>query len=384
MLCPGRRGVPVPIGFHDDHGGDDESQHVRHGHGPQHPVQPQEYRQQQGKAHAEHHLPEHGQHGGGQGLAHRLQEDEAGLVHAGQHHHAQVHPEGPDGEVRVVDALVLRAEDGDQLAGEALRQHQGHQAHQSLHRQQAGEQRPHPVLFLRTHIIPHNGDAACRHAHHDGNDDLEEFHDDAHHRHGDLGILLLAEHRVQGPVFAQHVVDGRHGRHQADLGEEAGDAQRQHPAADLPLQGEVPAAGADDLHMKQIPHRKGRRYHLANHRGHRRAHHAPLAAEDENRVQDDVQHRPGQGGDHGEAGAAVGPDHRVHGLAEHIKRDAQGDVEEILLRTAEGLLVDGAAEHGDDAIGEDQIHRRQHQAGGYRQCLHCGRPAGGHCGPGPC
>ena len=119
--------------------------------------------------------------------------------------------------------------------------------------------------------------------------------------------------------------------------------------------------------MKQIPHRKKRRCHLANHRGHRRAHHAPLAAEDENRVQDDVQHRPGQGGDHGEAGAAVGPDHRVHGLAEHIKRDAQGDVEEILLRTAESLLVDGAAEHGDDAVGEDQIHRRQHQAGGHGQ-----------------
>ena len=223
------------------------------------------------------------------------------------------------------------------------------------------------MLFLRTHVIAHDGDAARRHAHHDGDDDLEEFHDDAHHRHGDLGILLLAEHRVQGPVFAQHVVDGRHGRHQADLGEEAGDAQRQHPAADLPLQGEVPAAGADDLHMKQIPHRKGRRCHLANHRGHRRAHHAPLAAEDENRVQDDVQHRPGQGGDHGEAGAAVGPDHRVHGLAEHIEGDAQGDVEEIFPRVAEGLLVDGAAEHGDDAVGEEQVHRRQHQAGGHGQ-----------------
>ena len=37
------------------------------------------------------------------------------------------------------------------------------------------------------------------HDDHGGDDDLEEFHDDVHHRHGDLGILLLAEHRAQGP-----------------------------------------------------------------------------------------------------------------------------------------------------------------------------------------
>ena len=39
-----------------------------------------------------------------------------------------------------------------------------------------------------------------------------------------------------------------------------------------------------------------------------------------------------QGGDHGKSGIAVGADDGVHGLPEHIKGNAQGDIEEIFLR----------------------------------------------------
>ena len=160
--------------------------------------------------------------------------------------------------------------------GKALCQNQRHRAHQRLGHQQLGEQLPHTELFLRTHVVAHDGDAACRHAHHDGDDDLEELHHDAHHRHGDLRVLLLPEHSVQRAVFAEHIVDGRHSRHEADLGEKAGDAQRQHPPADAPAQGIVAGGGLDDLHVQQIPHRKNRREHLPDDRGNRRAHHAPF------------------------------------------------------------------------------------------------------------
>ena len=90
-------------------------------------------------------------------------------------------------------------------------------------------------------------------------------------------------------------------------------------------------------------------------------HHAPAADEDEDGIQKDIHHRSGQRGYHGEAGSAAGPDDGVHGLTEHIEGDAQRDVEEILLRIAEGLGIDGAAEHGQDLIGKQQVQRRQHQ-----------------------
>ena len=123
----------------DEDGGNEEGQHIGHRHRVQNAVQPEVNRQQQGKAHAEHHLPDHGQEGGGQRLAHCLQEDEAGLVDAGQYHHGQVDAEGTQGEVRVIAALVGSAEDGDEGSGEALRQKQRHSAYGSLGDEQAGE-----------------------------------------------------------------------------------------------------------------------------------------------------------------------------------------------------------------------------------------------------
>ena len=89
-----------------------------------------------------------------------------------------------------------------------------------------------------------------------------------------------------------------------------------------------------------------------------------LKTEDEDRVEDDVDDSARQRGDHGELRVAVGTDDGVHGLPEHIERNAQGDIEEIFLRVAEGLLVHRAAEHGDDAVCENEIYRRQDKTAG--------------------
>ena len=133
------------------------------------------------------------------------------------------------------------------------------------------------------------------------------------------------------------------------------------------MEREIPAAGADHLHPGQIPDGQSCRDYLPYHGGHRCPHHAPAADEDEDGIQKDIHHRSGQRGYHGEAGSAAGPDDGVHGLPEHIEGDAQRDVEEILLRIAEGLGIDGAAEHGQDLIGKQQVQRRQHQTAACRQ-----------------
>ena len=56
---------------------------------------------------------------------------------------------------------------------------------------------------------------------------------------GIWAYCCLPEHRVQSAVLSQHIVDGGHGGHQTDLGEEAGDAQCQHPGAELAMEREI-------------------------------------------------------------------------------------------------------------------------------------------------
>ena len=119
--------------------------------------------------------------------------------------------------------------------------------------------------------------------------------------------------------------------------------------------------------MQQIPHRQDRCYDLADDGCNGGAHHAPFEDEDKNGINNAVDDRPRQRGDHGKARAAVRADDGVHGLAEHIEWDPQCDIEEVFLRVVEGLCVDCAAEQGDDVVGEEQIRRCQHKAAGDDQ-----------------
>ena len=107
--------VQFTVGFADQIACNQEGEDIRHGHGVQHTVQPEEPGQQQGKAHTEHHLTHHGQGGGFCCLAHGLQKDEAGLVDTGQNNHAQVDAEGAHCKIGVVNALVGGTEQGDEL-----------------------------------------------------------------------------------------------------------------------------------------------------------------------------------------------------------------------------------------------------------------------------
>lgn len=117
--------------------------------------------------------------------------------------------------------------------------------------------------------------------------------------------------------------------------------------------------------MKEIPYRECCGDDLAYHSGHCSPHHSPPAPKNENRVQNNVGGSSGQGGRHGKAGISVGPDDRIHGLAKHIKGNAQTDIEEILLRILKSLLIDRAAEQRDDLVLQQQIHRCQHQTSGH-------------------
>lgn len=123
-------------------------------------------------------------------------------------------------------------------------------------------------------------------------------------RIGNLGIAFLREDHIHRAVLTQHIVNGRHGSHQADLGQEAGDAQGQCSAADFAGQPVVLLSRLDDLHTEEVPDRENRGCDLANDRGHSRTHHPP--PEDENGVQDDVDEGAVQGGGHGEFRVPIG------------------------------------------------------------------------------
>ena len=341
-----------------------KGQNVGRRHGKQDAVQAEKQGQHQREPNAEDHLPNHGQGGGLRRLSHGLQEDEAGLVDAGRNDHAQIDPEGPDGKFGIVGAFVGSAENADELLREEFRQHEAHGAHGGFRQEKLREQLPDAGAFPCAHVEAYHGNTAGRHAHHNGDDNLEELHDNPHHRHRNLGVLRLSEDGVQGAVLTQHVVDGRHGRHQGNLGEEAGHAQQQRLPANPSVRSEVLPGGPDGFHVQKIPHRQGRGDGLADDGGYGGSHHAPAERKDKNRIENDVGHGAGQGGGHGESGAPVRPDNRVHGLAEHIKRDAQGNIKEILLRVLKRLLIHRSSEHGDNVGRKEQIQRGQHQAAG--------------------
>ena len=132
-----------------------------------------------------------------------------------------------EGKVLIIHAFICRTENAYQLPGEEFHYQECRQPHRCFPGQKLCEQFPHPTEISGAYVEAHHRDAAGGHADHNGNYDLKELHDDSHHCHGDLGILLLTEDRIQGAVFADHVIDGRHGRHQGNLGKEACQPQYQ-------------------------------------------------------------------------------------------------------------------------------------------------------------
>ena len=211
------RSVQLPISLCDDDRRHDRRQDIRHRHGIQHAVQPEKERQQQRKADAEDDLTHHGEHGGLHRLPHRLQKDKCSFIDAGEHEHTEIDAECLDGKVRVVDALICRAENLNERARKQLDNQQCGKADRSLSRQQFCKQCFDPCVELCAHVETDDRNAPCRHADDHGDDDLKELHHNADDRHGDLREFRLPEDRVRRAVFAGHIVDCRHCRNEGDL-----------------------------------------------------------------------------------------------------------------------------------------------------------------------
>ena len=90
-------------------------------------------------------------------------------------------------------------------------------------------------------------------------------------------------------------------------------------------------------------------------------HHAPLENEDEDRIKNNIEYRARQGGCHGKAGTSVRTDDRIQRLPEHVERDAQRNVKEILFGMFKSFCIYSPAEHGDDLVAEKQVKQRQDQ-----------------------
>ena len=262
-----------------------------------------------------------------------------------------------------MNGFARRAEYADQQPRTAFYDERGDRAHGGLAEQQQPEEMQHAVAPARAHVVARYGNAAGGHADYDGDHDLEEFHHDAHHRHRDLSILRLREDLVAHAVFLQHVVDGRHGRHQRDLRQKRAYAEAEKTAVQPCVQMKAAPAELYGFHAAQIADGQRRSEHLSQHRGHRGAHHAPLEAIDEQRVEHHVYRRASQRGGHGKFRAAIRTNDGVHRLAEHVEGNAQRDPEEVFLREFEGFVVYAPAEYADQRVAEDQVKRGKQQTG---------------------
>ncbi len=184
---------------------DNKSQNIRYRHRIQHTVKTEEHRQNDSKANAEHDLSYHGKYSRFNRLSHGLQEDEARFIHANEYHHTEIDAECVYSKIGIIAALVCRTEYADKLTGKELHEDKSDSTDTCFGYQQFCEQLTHSQAEPCAHIEAYNGDTACRHTDYDRNNDLEELHDDADHRHRYLRVLLLSENAVHSTVFAMKI-----------------------------------------------------------------------------------------------------------------------------------------------------------------------------------
>lgn len=279
------------VRFSDYDCGDDEREEIRERERDEQTVQAPERREQKRKSDSENQFPRKRNQRRGGGFSHRLQVDERSFVHRRKNCHAQVHAEAFYRERRVVRMLVRRTENADELAGEKFHADKRGRADRSFCKKQIREQLLCPVLPSRADIVARDRNASCRAADRNRNDNLEKFHDDSEDGKRNLREFVLRENLVPRAVFRAHVLNRSHRRDKRNLRKEARYAERKEPARDARRQHETARAQANRLHPAQITERKKRGENLPEHRRHRRAHHSPLAHENENRVKDDVHDR---------------------------------------------------------------------------------------------
>ncbi len=288
--------------------------------------------------------------------------DERALVERGERHEAEISAKALDGEVGIIRAFVARAEQARQRQRERFHNRKRGKPHGKLGDDEPGEKRLGAVAPTRAEIVPRDGDAPGGQTDGGGNGDLEKLHHDAENGEGNLRKLTLRKNGVERAVFHAGVLHRRHRHHERKLGEQARRAEGEHAAYDRPTQREAGARKAHGLHVQNIMRAHRRRERLTDDGGDSRAHHAPAEKINENRVEHDVGQRARHRGHHGKARAAVTADDGVHGLAEHIKGYAEGDVKEIFAGKRVGFGVHRRAEKRENRLGENEIQRGEHRA----------------------
>ena len=265
-----------------------------------------------------------------------------------QNHGGQIDAESQGG--KLVIQVTLAAEEGDDLDREKLKGQGRHSPDDRLGQHHGPEDLAHPLMITGTVVITYDGLTSGSDAHHEGDDNLEDLYDDAHHGHGDVRpVLGLGAVLDQGGVHHPHDDDDGHlGEQAADAqGQEAGEQDFSRPEA-VPAQAEGPAPA-------QIAQSQHCRDHLAEDGSPGRPRHPPVEDKDGDGVQNDVDDAPDQGREHGELGAAIGPDDGVEAVGEDEEGDA--DEDDVKIIHGVGQVVLRGPEGGQDAIpaqGEDR------------------------------
>ena len=114
----------------------DSGQRVRNRHEEQLAVQSHPDRQKQRKSHAEHDLTQHRYARGQPRFAHRLQKDERALVDTRERRQQHDQSDRSNREIRIMDALIRRAEYADQQPRTAFYDERGDRANGGLAEQQ--------------------------------------------------------------------------------------------------------------------------------------------------------------------------------------------------------------------------------------------------------
>ena len=342
------------------HGGDGDGQHIGHGRAPEDAGDAPKPGHEDGEQ-DEQHVPEDGQGYRRPGVANRLQEDGAHLLHTGEQDEGEVDAQAAHRELSVQHRVhALRAEHSDEHCRDRLKEHGADETDDAGPFEDEPQQLPHTAEFFRAVVIAYDGLGPGGDADGDVQHDLEQLHDDHEGCQGD--VLSIGG---QGPVSHQQDVVHDGDDHDRQLGEEAGRAQSHHLLEQCEVGPEAGGGYPEGLAAGEIGGADAKADELPQDGSPGRALNAQVQHEDGHRVANDVQHRPGQHGPHGVLWAAVRPDDGGQGILHQGQGHHGIDDEAVVM--GQGQVGAGGTDEPQQAVppqvaDEDDGHAAQEGA----------------------
>ena len=252
------------------------------------------------------------------GFADRLKEDGSHFDRAGKRHEGEEDAEGQFAEFPVALGIDVcgRAEHSNNGARGKLEQQGRSQADDDGAEQNLEIQFLDAVKFLGTHVVADDRLTAEDDPHDEVDDDGKYFTLDSDDCDGDIRAVL--GHRA---VFCEHDIADQRDDDDRHLRDKGRSAELQGIFELLEIGDKTSELEFERLRAEEVPQGNRKGGCLSDHGCNSRARHSPLATVNKHGVENNIDDCAREHGNHGYRRTAVGADHGVHHIGQHVNRE---------------------------------------------------------------